>query len=218
MAEHDQRDEEVSRRYRELNAEEPPPALDAVIRAHARRAVEARSTRPWYFSLAAAAVLVLAVALTWNVEREAPDMVAVTSAPPAAPVEKAEEKAEARDAPAPEPVRRRASKPKVEDSAGERELAKQQAPATAAAPAPMQAPAAEMRADQAQPRPQLGAAARSEVMRQQAFAETPEQWLERIAKLRAEGKHDEADKALAEFRKRYPDFRISEETLKKVER
>jgi hypothetical protein len=211
MAEHDPRDEEVSRRYRELDAEEPPPALDAAIRAHARRAVEARSTRPWYFSLAAAAVLVLAVALTWNVEREAPDMVAVTSAPPAAPVEKAEEKAEARDAPAPEPVRRRASKPKVEDSVGERELAKQQAPA------------AEMRADQAQPpspqsQPQLGAAARSEVMRQQAFAETPEQWLERIAKLRAEGKHDEADKALAEFRKRYPDFRISEETLKKVER
>jgi hypothetical protein len=206
MAEHDPRDEEVSRRYRELNAEEPPPALDAAIRAHARRAVEARSTRPWYFSLAAAAVLVLAVALTWNVEREAPDMVAVTSAPPAAPVEKAEEKAEAPAAPAPEPARRRAVKPKVEDSAGERELAKQQAPA------------AEMRADQAQPRPQLGAAARSEVMRQQAFAETPEQWLERIAKLRAEGKHDEADKALAEFRKRYPDFRISEETLKKVER
>jgi hypothetical protein len=206
MAEQDPRDEEVSRRYRELNAEEPPPALDAAIRAHARRAVEARSTRPWYFSLAAAAVLVLAVALTWNVEREAPDMVAVTSAPPAAPVEKAEEKAEAPAAPAPEPARRRAVKPKVEDSAGERELAKQQAPA------------AEMRADQAQPRPQLGAAARSEVMRQQAFAETPEQWLERIAKLRAEGKHDEADKALAEFRKRYPDFRISEETLKKVER
>jgi hypothetical protein len=211
MAEHDPRDEEVSRRYRELDAEEPPPALDAAIRAHARRAVEARSTRPWYFSLAAAAVLVLAVALTWNVEREAPDMVAVTSAPPAAPVEKAEEKAEAPAAPAPQPARRRAVKPKVEDSAGERELAKQQAPA------------AEMRADQAQPRPpqsqpQLGAAARSEVMRQQAFAETPEQWLERIAKLRAEGKHDEADKALAEFRKRYPDFRISEETLKKVER
>jgi hypothetical protein len=206
MAEQDPRDEEVSRRYRELNAEEPPPALDAAIRAHARRAAEARSTRPWYFSLAAAAVLVLAVALTWNVEREAPDMVAVTSAPPAAPVEKAEEKAEAPAAPAPEPARRRAVKPKVEDSAGERELAKQQAPA------------AEMRADQAQPRPQLGAAARSEVMRQQAFAETPEQWLERIAKLRAEGKHDEADKALAEFRKRYPDFKISEETLKKVER
>ncbi len=204
MAEHDER-EDASRRYRELPREEPPAALDAAILAHARRAVEARSSRPWYFSLAAAAVLVLAVALTWNIEREQPDRVAVTSAPPAPPAA-AEEKAQAPAAPAPEPARRRAARPKVEDSAGERELAKQQAPA------------AEMRADRAQPRPQPGAAARSEIMRQEAFAETPEQWLERITRLRAEGKHDEADKALAAFRKRYPDFRMAEETRKKVER
>jgi TolA-binding protein len=36
--------------------------------------------------------------------------------------------------------------------------------------------------------------------------------------LRRQGKHDEADKALAEFRRRYPDYRIAEEMLKKVER
>ncbi|HVP09333.1 MAG TPA: hypothetical protein VMT02_07425 [Burkholderiales bacterium] len=48
--------------------------------------------------------------------------------------------------------------------------------------------------------------------------ETPEHELERIARLRAEGRHDEADKALAEFRKRYPEFRIPEEMLKRVER
>jgi hypothetical protein len=46
----------------------------------------------------------------------------------------------------------------------------------------------------------------------------PERLLERIAELRKEGRHDEADKALEEFRKQHPDYRISEEMLKKVER
>ncbi len=40
--------------------------------------------------------------------------------------------------------------------------------------------------------------------------------LERIAKLRAEGKHEDADKALAEFRRRHPDFRIPEATWERV--
>ena len=51
-----------------------------------------------------------------------------------------------------------------------------------------------------------------------ALALPPERLLERIAELRKEGRHDEADKALAEFRQRYPDYRISDEMLKKVER
>ena len=51
-----------------------------------------------------------------------------------------------------------------------------------------------------------------------AVEEAPERILERIAELRRQGKQDEADKALAEFRRRYPDYRIAEEMLKKVER
>ena len=47
---------------------------------------------------------------------------------------------------------------------------------------------------------------------------SPEELLQRIAELRKEGRHDEADKALAEFRQRYPDYRISEEMLQKLER
>jgi len=47
---------------------------------------------------------------------------------------------------------------------------------------------------------------------------SPERLLERIAELRREGRHSEADQLLAEFRQRYPDYRISEEMLKKVER
>ncbi len=49
-------------------------------------------------------------------------------------------------------------------------------------------------------------------------AETPERTLERIAALRIEGKHAEADKLLAEFRRRFPQYRIPEATLEKVER
>jgi len=40
--------------------------------------------------------------------------------------------------------------------------------------------------------------------------ETPERWLERIVRLRREGKHEEADRSYAEFRKRYPDYPIPE--------
>lgn len=40
--------------------------------------------------------------------------------------------------------------------------------------------------------------------------ETPERWLERIAGLRKAGRDREADENLAEFRKRYPDYRIPE--------
>ena len=51
-----------------------------------------------------------------------------------------------------------------------------------------------------------------------AVAPTPEQELERIAELRRLHKHDEADKALAEFRKRLPDYKIAAPMLERVER
>jgi hypothetical protein len=47
---------------------------------------------------------------------------------------------------------------------------------------------------------------------------SPEQALQGIADLRRQGRHEEADKALAEFRKRFPDYRIPPEMLEKVER
>jgi hypothetical protein len=49
-------------------------------------------------------------------------------------------------------------------------------------------------------------------------AQSPEQALQGIADLRRQGRHEEADKALAEFRRRYPDYRLSEEMRAKVER
>ena len=45
--------------------------------------------------------------------------------------------------------------------------------------------------------------------------EPPEKVLERIAELRKAGMHDEADKALEAFRKRYPEYKLPEEVLKK---
>ena len=43
-----------------------------------------------------------------------------------------------------------------------------------------------------------------------------ERELERIARLRAEGKHEEADKALEEFRRKHPAFRIPEAMWERV--
>lgn len=211
MTEHD--DERiVSRRYRELPHEEPAQHLDDAIRARARGAgdtVPAPLVPPtgrsrWYFPVAAAAILVLAVAVTWHIEREQPDAYVASAPEPAAPPPKTAE------APAPKEAageRRKveSARPQARDSVA---LARKPQQEEAAAPA--------ARSDEA--RPPLGAAARSEIMAQRAFTETPEQMLERIAKLRAEGRHDEADQALAEFRKRHPDFRIPPEMLLKVEK
>ena len=87
-------DEKVAQRYRELGAEEPPRALDEAILAAARReagagpaAIPLRSSRQrWYAPLATAAVLVLAVAVTLNMQHERPgiDSPAPQSPPPRA--------------------------------------------------------------------------------------------------------------------------------------
>ena len=219
-------DPKVSGHYRQLPREEPPRALDDAILAASRRAVEARPAplvaptgrRRWYFPVAAAAVIVLAVAVVAHIEREQPDSeilqppmtILETPLPPPAPPAR-----EARRAEAPRQAQKQASPG----------FAAEPPRAAAGAAAPVPAPAAE-----AEQRGDVGAASagarvtRSESARAQtqmaraSVEQSPELELERIARLRTAGRHEEADKALAEFRKRYPDYKISEAMLEKVEK
>src|SRR3990170_836815 len=161
-------DDDISRRYRELPPEEPPRYLDEAIRAAARRAVHTRPAplvvptgrQHWYFPLAAAAVIFLAVAVTLHVEREQPGEELV-SAPAEKP--KAEEPQSA-----PQPERRRkaesADSRQLRDAAPPPEL--QKAPEPAAAPPP---PAAQDAISSTQPAP----AARPESPRVQAVPPPP---------------------------------------------
>jgi hypothetical protein len=203
----DERDPKVSRRYRELGREEPPGELDAGILAASRRASETRlaplvpptGRRRWYFPVAAAAIITLAVAVTVHMERSQPDAESITPPPPSTPESRTD---------APEAKK---------DSAPQAELRKAK---------PAEPPAAAARLEESPQSPQNSQAARRNAesgaparpLGQVAKAESPEAALERIAELRRQGKHDEADKALAEFRRRYPDYRIAAEMLKKVER
>lgn len=75
-------DDKLLRSYRELARDEPPPALDAAILAASRRAV---GSRPWSQRFAGpvslAAVLVLALGITLNMQREQPDVEVALSSP-----------------------------------------------------------------------------------------------------------------------------------------
>ena len=50
-----------------------------------------------------------------------------------------------------------------------------------------------------------------------AAPERPDPWLERIAELRSRGRHAEADKELAEFRRAYPNYPLSDVMRERVE-
>ena len=212
----DERDPKVSERYRELASEEPPRDLDQSILAAARRAndrphaplVTPAGRHRWYYAFGAAAILVLAVAVTVQIERQRPDPELVSDAP--VPQERQEDPPKAESGFTPDPAPKRQEPP--------RELARDAAPETPAigSAASRQEPAAEgqkpeARADSA-PRPMAAPAAGARMAEQ--AAESPERWLERIVQLRKEGRHEEAEKQLAEFRKRYPDYKVPETALK----
>jgi hypothetical protein len=255
-------DENISRRYRELPREEPPRHLDDAILAAARRAAHTRPAplvvpsgrQRWYFPLAAAAIIVLAVAVTMHVEREQPteDVMSSATAPapyvaaPAAREMMREQPPAEKATRAPQPERRRKA-----ESTDSRQLRDQQAvtppelqkapepvpPAAAPAPAPNQDAAGSIAQSSGRileraeaPKPAVAPKASANMQRRfdedarttsslSAFAlQSPEQWLQGIADLRKQGRHEEADKELAEFRKRYPDYRISPQVREQVER
>jgi hypothetical protein len=233
-------DPKISQRYRQLSREEPSAEIDAAILAAARRAAETRPAplvvptgrRRWYFPLAAAAIIVLAVAVTVQVERQQPDpelAVPPVTAPPARQEEQAvqpERKAAPMFTPDPKPEAPPELRAQRGAAPSEPQVAQAPAPASPPAAAPPSDPASGMREsrrpDAAAERMQRDEIQRSPAPEARAMAklgvEPPERWLERIAELRKMGKHEEADKALAEFRRAYPDYRISEAMLEKVEK
>jgi len=188
----DERDPLVSRRYRELGSEEPPPALDEAILAASRRAAAPR--RRWYLPLAAAAVALLAVGIAVQVERQRPDGEAVTA--PAAPERRIDE---------PKALKRE-SVPAASDSAGDPARQERESRFGERAAEPAAVPAPIPRTAPTEPRESALA---------DAMEESPELWLKRIAELRTQGRHEEADKALAEFRQRYPDYKVPEDLIRR---
>lgn len=237
----------VAQRYRELGAEEPPRALDDAILAAARReagagpaGLRARSGRQrWYAPLATAAVLVLAVAVTLQMQHDRPGIespaprVAPRVAPPAAVTETAKEPAKSVaaaevKAPARKPVEQRAPVAPVPSATPAAREPQPFAPSPAAEIASANAPQAgatgalarrEASADSVERADRPMAQARMQAKKEtETEAVTPERELERIAVLRAQGRHEEADKALADFRKRRPDYRIPGAMLERVER
>lgn len=215
----EERDPKVSQRYRELPGEEPPRALDQKILAAARRATDKphaplvvpAGRHRWYYSLAAAAILVLAIAVTLHVEQQQPDPeLAVPPTPAQAPAPALKPEAE----PTPSGGAMADSAPARADAEGARARAEQAQAEAKAADLRKERAAGDVAASRAAPSPRSTTAP----MVAQHAAPTPERELERIAELRAQGRHDDADKALAEFRKRYPDYRIPQAMLEKVER
>jgi hypothetical protein len=188
---------EISERYRELAREEPPRHVDEAILAAARRAGAPRARR-WYIPLAAAAAaLVLAVAVAIQVDRGEPDSQALVLAPS----EQKQESFRQDPTPAPAPAESPAAAARSRESRAER----QDAPSRDLLKAPRAAPASpELRAGAKLSENIAGAAA------------SPEQWLQGIMDLRRQARDVEADQQLAEFRKRYPDYRIDEATMKKL--
>ena len=177
-----ERDEKVSAGYRALGSEEPPRALDDAILAASRR-----SPARWRVPLSVAAVLVLAVGVTLRMLPQPPDAESIALAPQVIET--------------PRPASAPPAQPKEEAKLAARAMSENRARAEAVAPAPAPAPVAAM-ADSAR---------RDEVGQRLAKSSLdPETWLKRIAELRKEGRQREADESLAEFRKRYPDYKIPE--------
>jgi hypothetical protein len=231
------RDDKVRRAYRALGGEEPARALDEAILAASRR-----PQHRWRVPLSIAAVLVLAVGVTLRMLPQRQDAESVAFAPqviqapkpaaePAAPAAKFAQDVPGAAAPiaeAPSAAARSVAGARAKPAERGPQLASEPAPAAlesarraeASAPVAAAAVAGSVQRDAAEedraralasapPAPSAAAAAK---LPEATLA--PEAWLNRIAELRKEGRGREAQESLAEFRKRYPNYKIPEALLR----
>lgn len=211
-------DARVSARYRDLAREEPSAQLDAAILGAARARAARPRVRRWAVPVSLAAVLVLSVIVTTRIHEEAPELESGAQAPsePAAKPTTPPTAQIAKEAP--RPPQRRVAKPEPaapRADATPPSAEKREALPIAAAPAASPAPVAEREAARPAERSASGTAP-SPAAVGAAFEQSPQEWLEHIARLRAEGRGAEADESLARFRRRYPDYRIPEAMRAKV--
>ena len=232
----------LSGRYRADATEEPPEYLDAAILAAARRGVaHSRFARNWHLPASIAAVLVIGVSLAFMTSEiedplPPPDTSAGTAAGEArqaAPKLAKKQDSQARPAPRPGIERelplsreRSARSDREADvrqsSAAEHTDSSAAAPSVAAlAPAPAlqqfeAAAPSESEQKSALADSMQGQRAAAALRKQAAPSDTPEEWLKRIGDLLRNGKTSQAREQLAEFRKRYPEYRLPE-TLRELE-
>ena len=205
-------DDELLKRYRDLPRAAPPSSLDASILAASRRATR-RPLARWAAPFSVAAVLVLALGLVLRVQREGPEVTLPSAQEQAMPGTGA-------GAPAATQASPQAAKKDVQPPAVEKAQAPKLERVTPSAPEPPAsvAPASPSTADLA-PAPAASRPHSARMAAAPSAAAKPElRELERIARLRAEGKDDEADAALEAFRRAHPDYRIEPAMWDKVRR
>ena len=255
----------LTRSYRALGREEPPPALDAAILAAARDAVRPRSRNRWAGPVSIAAVLVLGLGISLRMQVEqpgietsvptpsassaeyptpganAPPDPAVKEAPPPAPPPQPKLSRQAVEDTAPKPeARARQQEPVAAEALAKKRIdgpppetiraepkpfAESAAPPPAPAAAPMSPAPPPVAQSIAPPAPAASPAplrakreAAGAVAIDSAKPDTDERVteLERIARLRRDGRDAEADRALEEFRRKHPDYRIPEAMWERV--
>lgn len=221
-------DAEVSRRYRQIAGDQPPADLDAAILAAARREVGAgprKRMHAWHLPLSLAAVVVLSVSLVTLMNERDDAEIGAEKEKPRAPASAAPDSAVT---PSQEPaITDDAASGKRDSAAERRALPSPSPPAARPLPAePFPAPKAREPAaieGERSATPDRERRSRFETeeqggqARENATAKStpeaalpPAEWLARISELRRSGKLVEADRSLAKFRRRYPDYPLPE--------
>ncbi len=224
-------DSGLSRAYKDAAREKPPTALDAAILQEARRAVDhggrvARSpfARTWLVPASLAAVLLLTVGLVTFVSRESGEAPSPAGAPRRAleadrlQSQQPRSKLEAQAPAAPlaeEPALMMQQKVPAEKKAAPAPLPAKMRTDAPASVTPAMVPAEST--ERMRARDEVGRKSKEDKREQRPPAAltatemralSPEEWLKRIAQLREQGKHDEAEASLAAFKTRYPDYPI----------